>query len=157
MMNEGKLKVRKLEAIIICLWIVIGVTSCIHAEVRMIPLYIGSEKFTVEIADTMEKQAIGLMFRKNVPDDFGMLFIYNVEDYHGFWMKNCLVHLDIIYLNKEKQVVDMYINVPPCKEDPCKTYVTRVPAQYVLELRGNRTKEINLKIGDSIFFMLDKP
>jgi uncharacterized membrane protein (UPF0127 family) len=148
---------RKLKTIIICLWIVIGVTSCIHAEVRMIPLYIGSEKFTVEIADTIEKQAIGLMFRKNVPDDFGMLFIYDVEDYHGYWMKNCLVHLDIIYLNKEKQVVDMYINVPPCKEEPCKTYVTRVPAQYVLELRGNRAKEINLKIGDSIFFMLDKP
>jgi uncharacterized membrane protein (UPF0127 family) len=123
----------------------------------MIPLYIGSEKFTVEIADTVEKQVKGMMFRKNVPDDFGMLFIYNVEDYHGYWMKNCLVHLDIIYLNKGKQVVDIYINVPPCKEEPCKTYVTRVPAQYVLELRGNRSKEIKLKIGDSIFFMLDKP
>ena len=156
-MNEGKRKVRKLEAIISCLLIVTGITSCIHAEVRMIPLYIGSEKFTVEIADTVEKQARGMMFRKNVPDDFGMLFIYNAEDYHGYWMKNCLVHLDIIYLNKEKQVVDMYINVPPCKEEPCKTYVTHVPAQYVLELRGSRAKEINLKIGDSIFFMLDKP
>ncbi len=147
---------RKLRTIISCLLMGVGVTNCIHAEVKMIPLYIGSEKFTVEIADTIEKQARGMMFRKNVPDDFGMLFIYNVEDYLGYWMKNCLVHLDIIYLNKEKQVVDMYINVPPCKEDPCKSYVSRVLAQYVLELRGNRSKEVNLKIGDSIFFMLDK-
>jgi len=146
---------RKLKTITICLLIVIGVTSCIHAEVRMIPLYIGSEKFTVEIADTPEKQLRGLMFRKNVPDDFGMLFVHHEEGYYSIWMKNTLVHLDIIYLNKDKQVVDMYINVPPCKEEPCKTYVTRVPARYVLELRGNRSKEINLKIGDSIMFILD--
>jgi uncharacterized membrane protein (UPF0127 family) len=49
----------------------------------------------------------------------------------------------------------MFINVPPCKKEPCKTYVTHVPAQYVLELRGNRAKELNLQPGDSVMFILD--
>jgi uncharacterized membrane protein (UPF0127 family) len=45
--------------------------------------------------------------------------------------------------------------VPPCKKEPCESYVTRVPAQYVLELRGNRAKELNIKIGDTIYFTLE--
>ena len=128
--------------------------ECIHAQVKMIPLCIGSTVFTVEIADTQEKQMLGLMYRKTIPDDFGMLFVNSEEDYHSMWMKNTLVHLDLIFLNKDRQVVDMYINVPPCEKDPCPTYPSRVRAQYVLELRGNRAKELNLKIGDTIYFTL---
>lgn len=130
--------------------------GCIHAQVKMIPLYIGSAKFTVEIADTEEKQMRGLMFRKHVADDYGMLFVHDEEGYRSMWMKNCFVHLDLIFLNKYKQVVDMHINVPPCKREPCENYATRIPAQYVLELRGNRAKELDIKIGDTITFILDK-
>lgn len=140
-------------AIVICL--LVTAACSVHAQVRMLPLYIGSEKFTVEIADTMEKQLRGLMFRKSVPDDFGMLFVHDGEGYRSIWMKNTLVHLDLIFLNRHKQVVDIYFNVPPCKKEPCESYVTRVPAQYVLELRGNRAKELNIKIGDTIYFTLE--
>jgi uncharacterized membrane protein (UPF0127 family) len=142
-------------AIIPLLFLLNMLPSLLHAKVNMIPLHIGEEKFKVEIADTDEKQIRGLMFRKSIPDDFGMLFVYKAEDIRGFWMKNTLVHLDLIYLNRDKQVVDMFINVPPCKNDPCQTYVSKKPAQYVLELRGNRAKELDIKIGDAIFFLLD--
>mgnify|MGYP003944607301 CR=1 FL=1 len=121
----------------------------------MIPLYIGETKFTVEIADTHEKQLRGLMFRKSIPGDYGMLFVYNDEQIRGFWMKNTLVHLDLIFLDKNKQVVDMILNVPPCKADPCQTYASDKEAQYVIELRGRRAKELNLKIGDTVFFILN--
>lgn len=121
----------------------------------MIPLYIGSEKFTVEVAETEEAQMRGLMYRKHVPDDFGMLFVHEEEGFRSMWMKNCFVSLDLIFLNKNKQVVDMYIDVPPCKNEPCDTYPSRIPAQYVLELRANRAKELNLKIGDTMTFILD--
>ncbi|MGE5340501.1 MAG: DUF192 domain-containing protein [Candidatus Omnitrophota bacterium] len=119
----------------------------------MIPLYIGQKKFTVEVADTPEKRALGLMFRESIPDNFGMLFLFDAEEDLSFWMKNCKVHLDIIYLDSSKRVVDMYSNVPPCKNDPCPSYESRKPARYVLELRGNRAKELNLKAGDLIFFL----
>ncbi|MCP4153439.1 MAG: DUF192 domain-containing protein, partial [bacterium] len=119
------------------------------------PLYIGEETFTVEIADNPVTQARGLMFRKSVPDNFGMLFVYDVANYYGFWMKNCFVHLDLIFLNKDKQVVEIFFNVPPCEQEPCKSYAPSIPAQYILELRGNRSKEIGLKEGDSISFILE--
>ena len=136
--------------------LVLFMVSCfLHARIRMIPLYIGEEKFTVEIADTEEKQVRGLMFRKSIPENYGMLFIYGDEDIRGFWMKNTLVHLDLIYLDADKQVVDMFINVPPCKSAPCKTYISKKRAKYVLELRGNRAKELKIKVGDSIFFILE--
>jgi uncharacterized membrane protein (UPF0127 family) len=146
------MKIKRLLNIVICLVIIIGFG---YGETKMISLYIGKIKFTVEIADTVEKQLRGLMFRKSIPDDFGMLFVHQEEDSRGIWMKNTLVHLDIIYLNKDKEVVDMYINVPPCKKDPCQTYISKVPAQYVLEIRGNLSKELDLKLGDTIVFILD--
>jgi uncharacterized membrane protein (UPF0127 family) len=141
--------------VVICLLLLWGVVNCVHAGVKMIPLYIGSAKFTVEVAETEEEQMKGLMYRTHVPDDFGMLFIHEEEGYRSMWMKNCFVSLDLVFLNKNKQVVDMYINVPPCKTEPCDTYPSRIPAQYVLELRANRAKELNLKTGDTVTFILD--
>ncbi len=146
----------KIKIILIIMFVLsLFLNQPIEAEIKTIPLSIGTEKFIVEIADTVEKQIRGFMFRRAVPDNSGMLFTYNREEYHSFWMKNTLVHLDIIYLNKDKIVVDLFINVPPCKSDPCPGYKTRIPAQYVLELRGNRAKELDLKIGDEIAFLLD--
>jgi uncharacterized membrane protein (UPF0127 family) len=133
-----------------------GFDGFVFPEARFIPLYIGSEKFNVEVADTVEKQIRGLMFRESIPPDFGMLFVHEYEDTRSIWMKNTLVHLDIIYLDKHKRVVDMYVNVPPCKGDPCTSYLSRKPAQYVLELKGNRARELDLKHGDTIFFILDE-
>ncbi len=129
--------------------------SYADTKVKTIPLRIGKEQFVVEIADTTEKQLLGLMYRKVVPDNYGMLFVYEDEDRRGFWMKNTKVHLDMIHLDANKQVVDMFINVPPCKREPCQTYISERAAQYVLELRGNRATELNLKIGDPVFFILD--
>ena len=121
----------------------------------MIPLYIGQEKFIVEIADTFEKQVTGLMFRKTVAPDFGMLFVYKDDQTRSIWMKNTLVPLDIIYLDRDKFVVDMYLSAPPCKGEPCETYPSRKPARYVLEIKAGRAKEMNLKSGDRVFFILD--
>jgi uncharacterized membrane protein (UPF0127 family) len=154
-MKKEKVKTKVLKSVLIYLLLLAGVVNCVHAGVKMIPLYIGSEKFTVEVAETEEAQMKGLMYRKHVPDDFGMLFIHEEEGYRSMWMKNCFVSLDLVFLNKNKQVVDMYINVPPCKNEPCDTYPSRIPAQYVLELRANRAKELNLKIGDTLTFILD--
>ena len=146
----------KNQKAIFILLIAAALTGCMHAEVKMIPLYIGTEKFTVEIADTMEKQMRGLMFRKHVADDYGMLFVHDEEGYRSMWMKNCFVHLDLIFLNKHKQVVDMHINVPPCEREPCENYASSIPAQYVLELRGNRAKELGIKIGDTVTFIFNR-
>lgn len=154
--GKGREKKMKQSGKIIILLILAAGFYCPGSEIKMIPLYIGPEKFVVEISDTMEKQRLGLMYRQFIPDNYGMLFVYHHEEFRGFWMKNCLVNLDIIYLDRNKQIINIHTAVPPCKNDPCKTYASERPAQYVLELRANRSKELNLKPGDTIFFTLKR-
>lgn len=125
---------------------------CAGSNVKVIPLYIGQHKFNVEVADTPSKWTLGLMYREYIADDFGMLFVSNYEEHRSFWMKNCKVHLDILYLDRNKQVINIHYNVPPCKADPCPGYPSDRPAQYVLELRANRAKELKIKPGDHISF-----
>jgi uncharacterized membrane protein (UPF0127 family) len=125
------------------------------AQKRFVPLYIHDTRFVAEIAETMDQQVKGLMFRRSIPRTYGMLFIYQEEDIRGFWMKNTWIPLDLIFLNRNRQVVDMFVNVPPCSADPCPSYVSKVPAQYVLEIRGDLSRELKLKEGDTIFFSID--
>ena len=96
------------------------------------------------------------MFRKSIPDNYGMLLVFDNEGIQGIWMKNTLIHLDIIFLNKKRQIMEIFYNVPPCKKEPCESYVSKSPTKYVLELRGKRAKELNVKTGDTIFFILNK-
>ncbi len=117
-------------------------------------IFIGDEEFVVEIAESNGEKALGLMYRKDIPDNFGMLFVYSIEDFRGMWMKNTLVSLDLIFLNSKKEIVEIIKNVPPCEKDPCKSYISKKKARYVLELKGNRSEDLNLIEGDRIFFIL---
>lgn len=125
------------------------------AENRFITIFIQDKPFFTEIADTPEKQAKGLMFRSCINADYCMLFVFAEEDMRSFWMKNTLITLDIIYLNSDRQIVDMYCSVPPCRSDPCPGYASALPARYVLEIRGGTAKKLKLKIGDKIFIPID--
>lgn len=122
---------------------------------RFVPLFIHDCRFTAEIALTMDQQTRGLMFRRSIPRNYGMLFVYGEEDIRSFWMKNTWIRLDLIFLNRDRQVVEMFVNVPPCASDPCPSYMSKIPAQYVLEIRGNLSRELKLKVGDTLFFSID--
>jgi len=144
----------KMRQMLVSFLFLAGIFQALPGECRMIDLYIGNRKLTVEVAETPGQQMQGLMFRESIPDNFGMLFIYNDEETRSMWMKNTLVHLDLIFLDRERRVIDMYMNVPPCTCSPCPSYPSRKPAQYVLELKGNRSTELGLKVGDRVFFIL---
>ncbi len=134
-------------------WVLILLAGLLYSQARFIPLYIGSAKFLVEVADTRELRIKGLMFRKAIANDYGMLLVFDKQEIQGIWMKNMLVRLDIIFLNEEKQIIEIFNNVPPCQGDPCDSYISKLPARYVLEIRANRCKELDVKIGDTIFFI----
>lgn len=133
--------------------LVFGV-GLMQAQVRVIPLRIGPHKFNIEVADTYEKRALGLMHRESIADDSGMILVFSQLDHHSIWMKNCLVSMDLLFINQYKQIVKIYHNVPPCKKAPCESYTVNIPVLYVLELRANRAKELNIKEGDSVSFLL---
>ena len=104
--------------------------------------------FTVDIADTAETRARGLMFRDHLPEDHGMLFVFPSDGVRAFWMKDTLIPLDMIWLDKDLRILHLEENVQPCEHDPCPSYRSARPARYVLELNAGTAREIGLKPGD---------
>lgn len=106
--------------------------------------------FQVEIVSNQEDREKGLMFREFLEEDSGMLFIFQKESIHSFWMKNTLIPLDIIWISKNLEVVHIEKNVQPCQEDPCESYANKENALYVLELNSGTIDKINLEIGNKV-------
>ena len=114
---------------------------------------IGNTEIRAEVADTLIKRTRGLMFRKSLPENEGMLFIFDEEDCYSFWMMNMSFPIDIIWINKEKEVIDITKNVQPCKLI-CPTYKPKEKAMYVLEVNANFTEEHDVEIGKPLEFQI---
>jgi len=110
--------------------------------------------FSVEIAKTRISQANGLMFRRELAPENGMLFVFDDERLRSFWMKNTHIPLDMIFFNKDNEVVSIAKNVQPCTTEECQRIKPKAQAKYVLELNANIADQINLKIGDKFHFGL---
>lgn len=105
----------------------------------------------VEVADTPDKREKGLMFRQELAEDQGMLFIFKEEARHGFWMKNVNFPLDIIWMDKDKVVVDIKPNLAPCPEATvCPSFFPADKALYVLEVNSGFSQKHKIRIGDRI-------
>ena len=133
----------------------LALAGLLGAGNRSLTIFIQDKPFFAEVADTPEKQAQGLMFRRHIRADYCMLFVFAEEETRSFWMKNTLIPLDIIYLNNAGQIVDMHCSVPPCRGDPCPSYTSALPARFVVEIRGGLAGKLKLKIGDKIFIPID--
>jgi uncharacterized membrane protein (UPF0127 family) len=110
---------------------------------------------TAELAISDEERQLGLMFREKLNSDQGMLFVFEDEDFHFFWMKNMKLSIDILWLDKEKRIVHIESNVPPCRKSPCDTYASKIPAMYVLEMQAGLTAKNKLKLYDRLEFILE--
>lgn len=87
----------------------------------------------IEIADTDEERRRGLMFRRSMGYDKGMLFIFDEADTSGFWMKNTPMSLDIIFVSPDSQVVSIAERTTPFSEEQIRP---AGPRQYVVEVRA---------------------
>lgn len=111
---------------------------------------INSIKIDAEIADSPEEMEKGLMYRKSLGSDSGMLFVFPDENYRRFWMKNTLIPLDILFIAGNGTIVDIKGDFQPCKLDPCKGYQSKEKASYVLEVNAGFAEENKINIGDSV-------
>ena len=106
--------------------------------------------FKVEVASTQQAEETGLMYRKSLPQDHGMLFVFDTEDVHPFWMKNTYIPLDMIFINGRGEVVEVEENAPPCLGEFCPTYGRKAQSKYVLEINGGLSSEIGISVGDKV-------
>ena len=105
-------------------------------------------RYTVEIADDDAERARGLMFRDQLAEGHGMLFIHDEEGPQSYWMKNTRIPLDILYFDNARKLVSQKRDVPPCTlGDACPPYPSDAPARYVLELNAGEAARIGLDDG----------
>lgn len=132
--------------IIILLCIIISIVMISH---KPQPYFIQNyQKITLEIAKTPQQRERGLMYRKFMPENHGMLFIFNKPQHLSFWMKNTLIPLDMIFLNQHK-VVAILQNVPPCSKENtyCPSYSPDVLADAVIELNAGMIENLKITVG----------
>jgi len=106
----------------------------------------GAHHFTVEIAATPEQQERGLMFRKSIAPDRGMIFPYQPPQEVAFWMKNTLIPLDIVYIRADG-TVGRIVNAEPMDITPLPS---GEPVALVLEIGGGRAAQLGIKEGDKV-------
>lgn len=103
----------------------------------------------IEIADDDLQTQRGLMYRRTLKQDRGMLFIFPDEEERSFWMKNTLISLDIMYLNTNKEIVSISENTPPKSEE---SIWSELPAKYVLEVNAGFVGQYQIQVGNKMTF-----
>lgn len=116
-------------------------------------ILIAGVTLTVEIANTPTEQTKGLSGRDKLPQDHGMLFVFDHEDFWGFWMIEMKFPLDIIWFNSNKQAVYVEQNLPPCTPQACPVFVPPVKATYVLEVDAGFAEIHNVTLGAAFTFL----
>jgi hypothetical protein len=125
---------------------------------KFIKIYLtDGRSVTAELAMTEEERSRGLMLRERLRPDQGMLFVFAEEGAYAFWMKNTLIPLDILWLDRDRRIVHIEPDLPPCRADPCPTYGPRRPGLYVLELAAGGAKLYGLKLFDRLEFKPPDP
>lgn len=105
--------------------------------------------FRIEIASTPTEHEKGLMFRKTLDKNSGMLFVYGDDDIRFFWMKNTFIPLDIVFIDSKLNVTDIYRSARPHDET---TIPSKAPAKYVLEINAGMAEKCRLGIGNRVTF-----
>lgn len=109
----------------------------------------GPAVFDVELALDGPSHERGLMFRKEVPDGTGMLFVFPADGPRVFWMKNTLVPLDMLFISSAHKIVGILENTEPLTTSPRDPHAA---ARYVLELAGGTAFTKGLRVGDRVSF-----
>jgi len=107
----------------------------------------GVHSFTVELADTDETRASGLMYRKSLPEGRGMLFDFKQEQPVSFWMHNTYIPLDMIFIRADGRILRIAENTEPLSD---RLVPSGGPVQGVLEVIGGTARKLGIAPGDRV-------
>lgn len=114
-----------------------------------VTLRINQWEISAEIADTPEKQQLGLMHRKTLPENSGMIFVYSRDSRKSFWMKNTSIPLSIAYIAKDGTIKEIYDMEPFSK----RTTDSKFSVRYALEVNKGAFEKHGIKPGDKVEFL----
>ncbi|MCK9281675.1 MAG: DUF192 domain-containing protein [Melioribacteraceae bacterium] len=103
----------------------------------------------IQIADDDSERATGLMFRDKMEENQGMLFIFPIQTYQSFWMKNTIIPLDIMFVTSDFEIIKIHKNTTPYSEE---SYPSLKPAMYVVETIAGFSDKYNINEGDKIAY-----
>ncbi len=113
---------------------------------ELIPVTINGINIEVELADEQHERALGLMYRKEMCQDCGMLFKFERIRIVSMWMKNTYIPLDVAYINAFGRITD----IKPMQPEDTKTVPSSVPVLFALEMHQGWFKEKGIKVGDAV-------
>jgi len=139
-----------MKTLVILLAFILIIPACMQGQPTLvIHSASGDHHVKVEIVTEPADQAQGLMYRRSLGKDSGMLFIFRQEEPQSFWMKNTLIPLDMLFISAGLVIVDI-TTMQPCITDPCPDYTSRQPAIYVLEVNAGYCRSRNIIVGDKV-------
>lgn len=103
--------------------------------------------FQVEIADDPRERALGLMYRRDMPPDQGMLFDFDAEQPVSFWMRNTYISLDMLFIKADGTIASIAKRTTPFSDE---SIPSRGPVRYVLEINGGLSDELGIEPGDVV-------
>jgi len=111
--------------------------------------YINEHIFKTKVLREPEEIRLGMMGKKFTRFD-AALFVMNMPE-SSFWMKNCIIPLDVVFINKKGIITKIYHSCPPCNKEPCENYVGK--GEFVMELEGGTCKKLNIKPKMQVVFI----
>jgi uncharacterized membrane protein (UPF0127 family) len=130
-----------IAALVLC-----ACTTLAAAELPQIALGVGKHKLTAEVASTEAQRSTGLMHRRMLPEDRGMLFVFPDVALHGMWMMNTFVPLSVAFLDRDGVIINIEDMEPHTKN----THSAARPAKYALETNQGWFRKRGIKAGDKI-------
>jgi uncharacterized membrane protein (UPF0127 family) len=144
-----------LASLVLTFFFALGPSMAVAEEAvlsKIEPVTIATETdakmFTVEIADTEELRARGLMFRQRLPEDRGMLFDFGSPRQVSMWMKNTYIPLDMLFIREDGKIAYIAENTVPKSLD---TVGVQEPVLGVLELAGGTARKLGIRAGDTVY------
>jgi len=122
----------------------------VFANYEKTDLTIGKNNFHTYISDREDKRERGLSGISNLEEGVAMLFVFEDENFHNFWMKDMNFPIDIIWIDGEKKIIEISNNITP--ETYPKTFTSQSPSKWVLEIGGGEAEKRQIKVGEKVEF-----
>ena len=138
----------KEKKIIIWFFSVVLIVVLLFLKVPLIKNQVCFENTCINIQtmDNLISRSIGLMYRNSL--EGGLFFVFDETDHYSFWMKNVKFPIDIIHIDENMTITQIFENVQPCIKEPCELYTSY--SKYVVEANAGFSEENNLKVGQKV-------